>query len=134
MTTDVWTTSAHRAPARFEAWRHALNLSHLKWELEPTPEPTFGARIRQKTLDGVRVVDCHCDPCAGWRRRPQVSRGDGAYFGILFELRGREVIRQGATKPSSRRVISSCGTAIVRWSSGCWIRSTSLPCSSRSPA
>ena len=74
MTTDVWTTSAHRAPARFEAWRHALNLSHLEWELEPAPEPTFGARIRQKTLDGVRVVDCHCDPCAGWRRRPQVSR------------------------------------------------------------
>ena len=98
MTADVWTTSAHRAPARFEAWRHALNLSHLEWELEPVPEPKFGARIRQKTLDGVRIVDCHCDPCAGWRRRPQVSRGDGAYFGILFELHGREVIRQGGNE------------------------------------
>jgi AraC-like DNA-binding protein len=70
----------------------------LEWELEPVPEPAFGARIRQKTLDGVRVVDCHCDPCAGWRRRPQVSRGDGAYFGILFQLRGREVIRQGSNE------------------------------------
>lgn len=95
MSANVWTTSAHRPPARFEAWRHALNQSHLEWELAPAPAPTFGARIRQRTLDGVRVVDCHCDPCTGWRRRLQAGRGDDAYFGILFELRGREVIRQG---------------------------------------
>ena len=98
MTADVWTTSSYRKPARFDAWRHALNLSHLEWELEPALGPTFGARIRRTMLDGVRVVDCHCDPCAGWRRRPQVSRGDGAYFGILFQLRGREVIRQGGSE------------------------------------
>ncbi len=95
MPANVWTTSAHRPPARFEAWRHALNRSHLEWELEPASQPTFGARILQRTVGGVRVVDCHCDPCAGWRRRQQVRRGDDAYFGILFELRGREVIRQG---------------------------------------
>ena len=58
MTADVWTTSSYRKPARFDAWRHALNLSHLEWELEPALGPTFGARIRQTMLDGVRVVDC----------------------------------------------------------------------------
>ena len=95
MTLTVWTTSAYRAPARFEAWRHALNWSHLEWTLEPTPAPTFGARICQRTFDGIRVVDCRCDPCVGWRRRPQLGRGDGTYFGVLFNLRGREIIRQG---------------------------------------
>ena len=76
MPANVWTTSAHRPPARFEAWRHALNRSHLEWELEPASQPTFGARILQRTVGGVRVVDCHCDPCAGWRRRQQVRRGE----------------------------------------------------------
>ncbi len=95
MTTETWTTSAHRAPLRFEAWRQALNLSHLEWELEPAAGPAFGARIRQDTLDGVRVVDCRCDPCAGRRQRRQINRGDDAYFGILFELRGREMVRDG---------------------------------------
>lgn len=95
MTLDVWTTSAYAAPARFDAWRHALNRSHLEWALEPAPEGPFGARIRQRTLDGVRVVECHCDPCTGWRRRPQLSRSESAYFGFCFELRGQEVIRQG---------------------------------------
>lgn len=91
-----WTTGAYRAPVRFEAWREALNASHLEWELAPPPAATgYGARIRQRTLGEVRVVECRCDPCAGSRRRPQLGRDGGAYFGILFELRGRELIRQG---------------------------------------
>jgi hypothetical protein len=85
----------HRAAERFEAWREALNQSHLVWDLEPPGLPTFNARVRQKWLDGIRVVDCHCDPCVGWHRRSLVRRTEGAYLGILFELRGREVIRQG---------------------------------------
>jgi AraC family transcriptional regulator, positive regulator of tynA and feaB len=95
MTADVWTTGMHRAAERFEAWREALNQSHLEWDLEPPGLPTFNARVRQKWLDGIRVVDCRCDPCVGWRRRSLVRRTEGAYLGILFELRGREVIRQG---------------------------------------
>lgn len=94
MTVDAWTTATHRAAARFEAWRQALNHSHLEWTLAAPTEPTFHARIRQRELDGVRVVECHCDPCTGWRGPPQIARGDSAYFGILFELGGREVVRQ----------------------------------------
>jgi hypothetical protein len=33
-----------------EAWRYALNLSHLECELEPATEPTFGALLH---LGGV---------------------------------------------------------------------------------
>lgn len=94
--TQAWTTGAYRAPARFEAWRHALNESHLEWELEPVPLDTaYRARVRQRTLDGIGIVECRCDPCAGHRRRQQLTRDGGAHFGILFELRGREMIRQG---------------------------------------
>ena len=35
MTAGVWTTGMHRAAERFEAWREALNQSHLVWDLEP---------------------------------------------------------------------------------------------------
>ena len=94
MTAETWTTRAHRAPARFEAWRQALNSSHLEWELGQPAEAPFNARMRQRWLDGVRVVECWCDPCAGQRRQPQIGRGAEAYFGILFKLSGREVIRQ----------------------------------------
>ncbi len=94
MTLEQWTTAGHRPSARFDAWRRALNRSHLEWALSPPTEPAFHARVRQRMVDGVRVVDCHCDPCTGWRRPPQIAHSDGAYFGILFELRGREVIRQ----------------------------------------
>ena len=95
MAMDVWTTRTHPVSARFEAWRDALSASHLDWRLDPPGERPFVARIRQRTLDGIRVVECRCDPCTGWRRRAELRRTDGAYFGILFELRGREVIRQG---------------------------------------
>ena len=95
MMTENWSSSAHRATAQFEAWRHALNNSHLEWRLEAPTDPAFGARIRQRTLDGVRIIECRCDPCTGWRRRPELRRTEGAWFGILFELSGREVIRQG---------------------------------------
>ena len=35
MTAGVWTTGMYRAAERFEAWREALNQSHLVWDLEP---------------------------------------------------------------------------------------------------
>jgi AraC-like DNA-binding protein len=98
MPLDVWTTRALGEAARFEGWRHALSRSHLEWDLEAAPNGPFGARVRQKVLDGIRVVDCHCDPCAGRRRRTEIKRSEGAFFGVLFELRGREIIRQGDTE------------------------------------
>lgn len=69
MMTESWSSSAHRATAQFEAWRHALNNSHLEWRLDAPADPAFGARIRQRTLDGVRIIECRCDP---------VPAGDGA--------------------------------------------------------
>ena len=89
-----WTTRAYRAPDRFEAWRNGLNNSHLEWELAPVRELGFRARVRQRLLDGIRVIDCCCDPCAGWRQQPQIRRESDAYFGVLFKLRGREALRQ----------------------------------------
>lgn len=94
MGAEVWTTGGHRAPERFDAWREALSLTHLEWDLEAAPQPDFRARISQRRLDGIRVVECRCDPCTGWRRRPQISRSEEPCFGILFNLRGREVVRQ----------------------------------------
>jgi AraC family transcriptional regulator, positive regulator of tynA and feaB len=91
---DTWTAAASPAAKRYTAWQDALDQSHLEWALSPQRDTEFNARIGKRLLDGIRIVECHCDPCIGARRAPQMRRSDGAYFGILFELQGREVIRQ----------------------------------------
>ncbi|RCK48334.1 hypothetical protein TH25_14855 [Thalassospira profundimaris] len=95
METNTWSTQCHLGPAQFEAWRHALSSTHLDWDLLGSGEDGFHADIRERVLDGIRVVECHCDPCEGSRRKPELRRSDDAYFGVLFELSGHELIRQG---------------------------------------
>ena len=111
MSLDVWTTSALSAATRFDGWRHALSRSHLEWDLGLAPNGPFRARIRRRTLDDISVMDCYCDPCAGTRRRTEIGRSEGGYFGVLFELRGREVVRQG-----DREALLSAGD-FVMWDS-----------------
>ena len=94
MAVDTWTAATSPPATRYAAWQDALDQSHLEWALSPQRNAEFDARIGKRLLDGIRVIDCHCDPCVGVRRAPQIRRSDGAYFGILFELQGREVIRQ----------------------------------------
>jgi AraC-like DNA-binding protein len=94
MAVDLWTTGAHAPDRRFEAWRHALKETHLDWELGRSEGRDFSAWLQQRDLDGIRVVDCHCDPCHGWRGRGQRLVETEPYFGVLFEISGREVISQ----------------------------------------
>ncbi|MCB1479245.1 MAG: helix-turn-helix domain-containing protein [Rhodobiaceae bacterium] len=95
MEAEVWSTQSHRSDAQFEAWRNALSHTHLNWNLRPAEEAGFHAEIRERILDGIRVVECICDPCEGSRRKPELNRSNEAYFGVLFELSGHEVVRQG---------------------------------------
>ncbi|WP_407050565.1 helix-turn-helix domain-containing protein [Methyloraptor flagellatus] len=98
MSVRHWATSAHPASGRFEAWRQALDDSHLEWELDAVSDADFQARIRERRVDDLRLVECRCDPCQGQRGRAEIGRSDEAYFGILFELSGRETTRQGDTE------------------------------------
>jgi hypothetical protein len=72
MTAGVWTTGMHRAAERFEAWREALNQSHLVWDLEP-PASRHSTPVFVKSGWTVSVSSIvNCDPCVGWRRRSLV--------------------------------------------------------------
>ena len=94
MAVDTWAAATSPTAKRYAAWQDALDQSHLEWALSPQQGTEFDARISKRALDGIRIIDCYCDPCIGVRNASQMRRSDGAYFGILFELQGREVIRQ----------------------------------------
>ncbi|WP_162530012.1 helix-turn-helix domain-containing protein [Stappia sp. BW2] len=95
MDAETWSTQSLRGPVQFEAWRHALSRTHLDWDLKSSETSDFHAEICERILDGIRVVECCCDPCEGSRRKPELCHSDEAYFGVLFELSGHEIIRQG---------------------------------------
>ena len=92
---EFWSTRADQHATQFEAWRHALSRTHLEWDLKSNDNEGFHAETRQRTLDGISVIECICDPCEGSRRKPQLRQSNDAYFGVLFELSGHELIRQG---------------------------------------
>lgn len=94
MIADRWTAASIRPGQRYDAWRAALNASHLEWTLERSDDRPFRAAVTRRRFGAVDVVECACDPCTGRRNRPEIARTEGAYFGVLFELGGREVIRQ----------------------------------------
>lgn len=91
---EICTTSAAHPSSWFDAWRTAHDLAHLDWQLSPTAAASFSGRLRTRTLAGIRIIDCRCDPCAGQRIPLAPRRGQPAKFAMLFPFHGREVVRQ----------------------------------------
>jgi hypothetical protein len=48
------------------------------------------------------LVDCECDPCEGYRSSRHLAHGDPGYFGILFDMAGTELVRQGNRETTLR--------------------------------
>lgn len=90
-----WTTADLACRDRFDAWRHALDETHLPWTLGPKSSQHFSASLRMLDIDGMRIVDCVCDPCHGHRDVRDIRRGDDGWFGVLMVRKGRERVRQG---------------------------------------
>jgi len=97
----TWKTADVPAADRFDAWSEALSSTHLDWELVGT-EPDFEAKVVERTVGDLRLIGCRCDPCEGFRSPRHVNRGDGDYIGILFELSGLEIVRQGDREATLR--------------------------------
>src|SRR5262245_58269772 len=53
--------------------------------------PGFDAQIRQRELAGMRLIECVCDPCHGWRR----ADDDEPFIGVQIVLAGQERFRVG---------------------------------------
>ena len=89
-----WATAPLPPGDRFEAWRSALNDTHLPWSLGLPRTKQFSASLRTLEAQELRVVDCVCDPCHGYRDRRDIRSGDDGWFGVLMVRKGRERVEQ----------------------------------------
>ncbi|WP_121063982.1 helix-turn-helix domain-containing protein [Chachezhania antarctica] len=89
-----WSTGEVAPRHRFDAWADMLNQSHLPWALARAASPDFDAAISSAQVDGLSIVNCRCDPCAGVRRAPQIASADDGLYGVLVIRRGRERLAQ----------------------------------------
>ena len=98
-----WSSAEVAVRHRFDAWQGALNSSHFHWTLRcpETAEPSaegagdFRARLRVGRLGLAHVARCECDPCGGYRDRFAIARDTEPYYGLLFMLRGIELVTIG---------------------------------------
>ena len=90
--TTPWSSEAVRSSERTEAWEAALAEHFCAWDLDRAVAPDFRADIRHRDLGGLRLVDTHCDPCAGHRPQRLVSQDPDVYFGIQLAKEGRKVL------------------------------------------
>ena len=94
MSLAEWDASALPPKARYSAFGEALSESHLGWDVYGGTSD-FSAVIRRRNLDQIDFVSCSCDPCEGTRTKALIDQAGAASVGILFELSGREIVRQG---------------------------------------
>lgn len=99
--THIWTTAGLPAASRFDAWSNALSSTHLDWELVGG-SGDFDAEVVARDCGDLRLIGCRCDPCEGFRTSKHIDHSDGEYIGILFELAGTEIVRQGDQEATLR--------------------------------
>jgi AraC family transcriptional activator of tynA and feaB len=110
---DTWTLQQWPAAERPDAWRHLISATHLPWriDLDRDADPRATATLTERTLDGLRLVDCSTTPCSGRRTRTEIAGTAGDYLGVLTILAGREHVEQ-----DGRRLVLHPGQSLV-WSS-----------------
>ena len=90
-----WSTSNHHPKDRFDAWVATLAATHLPWRMRG-PRGLFStAEVQSLDAGVVTLVNCRCDPCAGFRDPQMVRGGEDQLYGVLALRKGRERVRQG---------------------------------------
>ena len=105
-----WATAEVPPLERFGQWSEVLNKTHFEWQLLGAPKD-FYADVTRRDIGGLRIVGCRCDPCEGFRGLKEINFSEERYVGVLFDLAGREIMRQG-----DREEIVGPGDFVV-WSS-----------------
>ena len=91
----AWSTRNVVPSRQFSSWREAVSDTHLAWDLPARRQAEFRALIAPQRLGPASLVECICDPCSGRRGRAEIAPSSAAFFGVLYLLRGTEVVRQG---------------------------------------
>jgi AraC-like DNA-binding protein len=93
--TRQWSTAGLRRSDATDAWQAALHDNYGYWQVTQSVGDGFAASTRNRDLNGVRVVECFCDPCTG-RRLPQfIDREPEPYIGVQITKAGRERFHLG---------------------------------------
>ncbi|TDU28260.1 AraC-like DNA-binding protein [Panacagrimonas perspica] len=87
-----WSTEAYRPQDRFEAWKVALNETHLGFDLDGAGANAISARVHRDGLGDLSFVSCSSTPCSGERGRRQIENTSDDCFGLLYIRRGREQV------------------------------------------
>lgn len=88
--TRQWSTDGFGRADVGDAWQAALTENYGQWQVTQSVDRAFSASIRNRDFNGVRVVECVCDPCTG-RRLPQlINRDPAPYIGVQITKAGRE--------------------------------------------
>lgn len=93
--TRQWSTAGVSRSDATDAWQAAVSDNYGHWQVTQSVGAGFAASIRNRDFNGVRVVECVCDPCTG-RRLPQfVDREPEPYIGVQITKAGRERFHLG---------------------------------------
>ncbi len=90
-----WQTETFAQRDRYDAWVHVLNETYGSWDMRLSRNREFSARLKHQLLGNLSVADCICDPCAGYRSRPNISKDDPDVLAIQLTLDGLEHMRYG---------------------------------------
>ena len=90
-----WSTLNHAGTERYEAWEHQLNTVYCDWNMKRPLAPDFFARIRYRSHDTLKIIDCVCDPCGASRQPKIMGRDPREIIGLQLVLDGRETIKFG---------------------------------------
>ena len=94
-TLESWTTRGIARSDVTDAWQSALTDNYGTWQVHEAVGPQFAANVKSREFNGLRVVECVCDPCTG-RRLPQViARDDETYIGVQITKAGSETFHFG---------------------------------------
>ena len=106
-----WWTTHELTGQKSAAWERAISDCYLDWNLTRSVDDEFEAKIRQRTIGDIRLVECSCGPCSGKRALNGLAREGGPFIGIQAVLSGQEkFIIDG------RSTTVSCGE-LVLWNS-----------------
>ncbi len=95
-----WWTTDSVPQSKSMAWENAISESYFSWQLLRPVDDEFHARIRQRKIGDIRLVEARCGPCSGRRLLNSIAREGGPYIGLQavldgterFEIDGRSVV------------------------------------------
>src|ERR1700731_5452727 len=98
---ELWATDAGTRDDVTAQWEHILSATYRPWTvaIPELPEPNaFQAWVRRWPIDGLLLVDCACEPCSGWRARPQLGDTDGEFVVVTIIQKGVQTFSQCHTE------------------------------------